>query len=46
MKAASREPQLCNMACLTVAEVVKGPGVNRNGSGMAGFSNEAAPAAA
>ena len=33
MNAGSREPQSCSMACLTVADVVKGPGVSSHGSG-------------
>ena len=32
MKAASREPQSCTMACLTDFEVVSGPGVSSSGS--------------
>ena len=32
MKPASREPQSCTMACLTLAEVVSGPGVSSSGS--------------
>ena len=32
MKPASREPQSWTMACLTLAEVVSGPGVSSSGS--------------
>jgi hypothetical protein len=32
MNSASREPQSWTMACLTLAEVVSGPGVSSSGS--------------